>query len=175
MSNRRTRRCNIRAPNWISRRPFFHACRAVFSLPPLPPGTVTAKKEVKQTREGWWEEGGREWGAQAVAIGNPTASRPMPRRLYRFTTERRTSVNRYLLTLDFPWPPPRTRLLPLPPPHSHNPYGSPSFPVTASLSLAFCSACLLPTFRPSSTTIATLLRAVGRRGVRATGQGVGDR
>lgn len=30
--------------------------------------------------------------------------RPMPRRLYRFTTERRTSVNRYLLTVDFPWP-----------------------------------------------------------------------
>jgi len=30
----------------------------------------------------------------------------MPWRLYRFTTERRTSVNRYLLTLDFPWPPP---------------------------------------------------------------------
>lgn len=35
----------------------------------------------------------------------------MPRRLYRFTTERRTSVNRYLLTLDFPWPP-RSRPLP---------------------------------------------------------------
>ena len=32
------------------------------------------------------------------------SARPMPRRLYRFTTERRTSVNRYLLTVDFPWP-----------------------------------------------------------------------
>ena len=31
-------------------------------------------------------------------------ARPMPRRLYRFTTERRTSVKRYLLTVDFPWP-----------------------------------------------------------------------
>lgn len=38
-----------------------------------------------------------------VGYRKPSA-RPMPRRLYRFTTERRTSVNRYLLTVDFPWP-----------------------------------------------------------------------
>lgn len=51
--------------------------------------------------------------------------RPMPRRLYRFTTERRTSVNRYLLTVDFPWPrrnrpnsPPSSLL---PPPHHFTP------------------------------------------------------
>lgn len=43
---------------------------------------------------------------RGLAIGNPRPQRPMPRRLYRFTTERRTSVNRYLLTLDFPWSPP---------------------------------------------------------------------
>lgn len=88
---------------------FPRASRRILSSSSRP---ATAKKEVKQTREGRRREE-RARGAQAAAIGNPTAPRPMPRRLYRFTTERRTSVNRYLLTLDFPWPPPRARPLPL--------------------------------------------------------------
>lgn len=136
---------------------------------PCPSRPTTAKKEVKRTREGE--------GAQAVAIGNPTAPRPMPRRLYRFTTERRTSVNRYLLTLDFPWPPPRTRsrfpfllLSPSQPQSLRQPF-FPSRRVSFSRILlrgSVSSAFLLPTFRLSS---AATLRAVGRRGVRAADRG----
>jgi len=67
MSNRRTRRCNIRAPNWISRRPFFHACRAVFSLPPPPPPARWRRRKrwskparVDEKRAGE-SEGHRRW------------------------------------------------------------------------------------------------------------------
>jgi len=85
-----------------------------------------------------------------LAIGNPrpSPSRPMPRRLYRFTTERRTSVNRYLLTLDFPWPPP-----PRPPRTLSSSPRRLSLP--ESLSLAFRSEAPSPRpppsfFRPSA-------------------------
>lgn len=118
-----------------------------------------------------------------MAIGNPTAPRPMPRRLYRFTTERRTSVNRYLLTLDFPWPPPRT---PAASPFSSSRPLAAAIPTAALLSPfrrasfsrillrgSASSAFPLPTFRPASATIANLLRAVGRRGARAAGRPAG--
>ena len=55
----------------------------------------TRRDETKRERE---RERERMGGYRKPSV------RPMPRRLYRFTTERRTSVNRYLLTVDFPWP-----------------------------------------------------------------------
>lgn len=59
-------------------------------------------RECRRGARGLEEGGGRKGGYRKPL----TPPRPMPWRLYRFTTERRTSVNRYLLTLDFPWPPP---------------------------------------------------------------------
>lgn len=74
------------------------------------------EKRLKREREGavfggWNEAGG------SFAIGEASCDQCRVR-LYRFTTERRTSVKRYLLTVDFPWPPhslPSTQCQPQPP------------------------------------------------------------
>lgn len=102
-----------------------------------------------------------------MAIGNPrpSPSRPMPRRLYRFTTERRTSVNRYLLTLDFPWPPSSH---PLPPPP---PLAEPS--LAESLSLAFRSEA--PSPRPPPSFFRPSALSGRRRHPSPAGQGVGGK
>lgn len=121
------------------------------------------KKEAKQTPR----ERRRGWGGYRKPLTPP---RPMPWRLYRFTTERRTSVNRYLLTLDFPWPPP-TRptspplhpLKPQPSTHGvdihslcHLSFSLRSLALRGSVSSVF----LLPTFHPSATAV-TLPREEG--------------
>ena len=62
---------------------------------------VRRRWSVQEGREKRERERERE---RRVAGYRKPSARPMPRRLYRFTTERRTSVNRYLLTVDFPWP-----------------------------------------------------------------------
>ena len=65
---------------------------------------LRGKKKMKEEKK--IERRERERAKVELAVGtllSETFARPMRRRLYRFTTERRTSVKRYLLTVDFPW------------------------------------------------------------------------
>lgn len=119
--------------------------------------TATAKKEVKQTREGRREagagggEGHRRWLSETPRPHDQCHGAFIV--LQQKGAHQSTGISSRLISRGHPLVLARHPFHPPNPPRSRNPYGSPSFPPAASLSLAFCSEAPRPPlsfFRPSA-------------------------